>query len=406
VPFPSNIAVATADLNFPSLGHNPTGRVISLERKREIYAVCSKYDVIIVEDEPYWYLQFPSAAAEEAKSRGLPSPPPPSPTSEQHNPTHSSGYPFLDSLTPSFLSIDTDGRVVRLDTFSKTVAPGCRLGWITAQPAIAERFQRINEQTTQQPSGFVQSLISELVLGPSDEQQQQPARSAFSLLRTAQEKAAFRGWDMAGWVRWLEGLRGSYERRMVRMCRILDAGSRLVTSAPVPGDDATMIAVHSTPLYSYTWPRGGMFIWLRAHLESHPLWNARTPNNPNFPVLNGPALSTALMVWLTTKPFLVLVATGSMFSADEKIRQEEGWAYYRVCFAAEAEENIDRAAHRFVQGVHAFWEVEDVKVIERLLKELETQANGNVEELVAAAAGAAAGAGDEEVSKLGWYMGC
>ncbi|KAK4241450.1 pyridoxal phosphate-dependent transferase [Achaetomium macrosporum] len=377
-----------------TLGHNPTGRLISLERKREIYAVCSKYDVIIVEDEPYWYLQFPSAEAEEAKSRGLPPPP----ASQPRKPAHSSGYPFLDSLTPSFLSIDTEGRVVRLDTFSKTVAPGCRLGWITAQPAIVERFQRINEGTTQQPSGFVQSLISELVLGPSSPSstpQQQSARSAFSLLRTAHEKAAFKGWDMSGWVRWLEGLRGSYERRMVSMCRILDAGSHLVTFTPVPGDDAT-IAVNSTRLYTYAWPRGGMFIWLRAHLESHPLWNVRTPN-PKFPVLNGPALSTALMVWLTTKPYLVLVATGSIFSADERIREEEGWAYYRICFAAEAEENIDRAAHRFVQGVHAFWEVEDVEVVERLLEELETEANGNVEEL---------GAEDEEVIKLGWYMGC
>jgi DNA-binding transcriptional MocR family regulator len=61
---------------------------------------------------------------------------------QQLPPVHSYGYPFLDSLAPSFLSIDVDGRVVRLDTFSKTIAPGCRLGWITAQPAIIERYVR------------------------------------------------------------------------------------------------------------------------------------------------------------------------------------------------------------------------------------------------------------------------
>ncbi len=29
-----------------------------IERKRELYAICSEYDVIIIEDDPYYYLQF------------------------------------------------------------------------------------------------------------------------------------------------------------------------------------------------------------------------------------------------------------------------------------------------------------------------------------------------------------
>jgi DNA-binding transcriptional MocR family regulator len=119
------------------MGHNPTGIVVSLERRKEIYAVCSKYDVIIVEDDPYWFMQFPSAKIEEAKSRNLPVP-----VTHPAAPQKSSGYAFLDSLVPSYLSIDTDGRVIRLDTFSKMVAPGCRLGWVTAQPALIERFIR------------------------------------------------------------------------------------------------------------------------------------------------------------------------------------------------------------------------------------------------------------------------
>lgn len=119
------------------MGHNPTGWVLSVQRRKELYAVCSKYDVVIVEDDPYWYLQFPSAAVEEARSRGQAPP-----VVEEHVPSKSSGFDYIDSLTPSFLSVDTDGRVIRLDTFSKTVAPGCRLGWITAQPALIERFQR------------------------------------------------------------------------------------------------------------------------------------------------------------------------------------------------------------------------------------------------------------------------
>jgi DNA-binding transcriptional MocR family regulator len=370
--------------------------VLSVERKNEIYTICSKYDVIIVEDEPYWYLQFPSAATEEAKSRGQPLPPFPQPPTQQS----SSGYPFLDSLTPSFLSLDTDGRVVRLDTFSKTVAPGCRLGWITAQPSLIERFERITESTTQQPSGFVQSLISELVLGSSP--QNQLAKSAFSRLFSSSSPSlfsrgdpkSFTGWDTSGFIRWLAGLRGAYERRMARMCRILDSGATLISTTPLRPSSSSPwspMNVTKTQLYTYSWPRGGMFIWLRAHLETHPLWLVPCPN-PKFPVLDGPTLSNALMVWLTTKPFRVLVATGSMFSANEEIRKEEGWAYYRICFAAEAEENIDRAAERFVEGVKAFWEVRDVGVVEKLLGEL--GASGEVQTV------------GEDVSRLGWYMGC
>lgn len=120
------------------MGHNPTSGVLSVKRRKEIYKLAVEFDIIIIEDDPYWYLQFPSAVAEEAKSRGLAIPQ----ETDVYKPAKSSGYEFIDSLVPSYLSVDTEGRVIRLDTFSKTVAPGCRLGWITAQPAFIERFQR------------------------------------------------------------------------------------------------------------------------------------------------------------------------------------------------------------------------------------------------------------------------
>lgn len=120
------------------MGHNPTSGVLSLERRKAIYELCCKYDIIIVEDDPYWYMQFPTAAADEARSRNLPAPM----SKPQQTPVKSSGYEFLDSLMPSYLSIDVEGRVIRLDTFSKTIAPGCRLGWITAQPRFIETLTK------------------------------------------------------------------------------------------------------------------------------------------------------------------------------------------------------------------------------------------------------------------------
>ncbi|KAK4189603.1 pyridoxal phosphate-dependent transferase [Podospora australis] len=368
-----------------TLGHNPTGVLLSVERKKQIYAICSKYDVIIIEDEPYWYLQFPSAAAEEAKSRKASLP---ADLEKQTSSTAKDDDDFMASLTPSFTALDVDGRVVRLDTFSKTVAPGCRLGWITAQPALIERFERINEATTQQPSGFVQALVSSLVLGPSSTSSSTSALSRFSLL-PASKKLSFKGWQTQGFIRWLAGLRGSYERRMVRMCRILDSGSEILSVAQSRRSDWQI--VNKRKLYTFQWPRAGMFVWLRMELESHPLFGARMGNGSP---LKGLALSTALMIFLTTKPYRVLVGTGAIFSATEKIREEEGWKYFRLCFAAEEEDNVDLAAERFVDGVHAFWSVRDMEVIEKLLEEvggLETQSEEE---------------GEQELMQLGGFMGC
>lgn len=270
---------------------------------------------------------------------------------------------------------------------------------------MAERFQRISEATTQQPSGFVQGLISELVLGGGSSQQQAisqknlQARSAFARLLSPAEKATFTGWDMAGWVRWLEGLQGTYERRMVRMCRILDANSSLVTTKS--SSSSSYIKVTTTPLFTYSWPRGGMFIWLRVLFSSHPLFNFACPPGSRFPVITGPLLSTALMIFLTQKPFLVLAATGSMFSATEEIREREGWEYFRLCFAAEKEENVDKAAERFAAGVRAFWEVRDARVVERLLGEVMGMGEGEGVEGLMMGMGVG-----EDVTRLGWGMGC
>lgn len=380
------------------MGHNPTGILLSLERRKALYAICSKYDVIIVEDDPYWYLQFPSAAVEEGKSRNrAPNTdndpmassllhPVDSTTTEEPSRKNKSGYAFLDSLVPSFLNLDTDGRVVRLDTFSKTVAPGCRLGWITASPALVERYVRIAETSTQQPSGFVQSVISELVMG------QQPAavvRSWLSL-RSDVERAGFTGWQTDGWVRWIEGLRGEYERRMNRMCRLLDEGAVWVKQGtPRAAADSDVCVLTKTQLYDFDWPRGGMFVWVRVYLENHPLFGVPSSDGANL--IDGTALSTGLMLFLTKKPYLTLVSPGMMFSSTETVRKEVGWQYFRLCFAAESEENVDACSRRFAQGVKKYWGLKKAEELEDILKDYPMSAQDE---------------GEEQVGNLGMYMGC
>jgi DNA-binding transcriptional MocR family regulator len=339
------------------MGHNPTSGVLSLERRRELYEICSKYDVIIVEDEPYWYLQFPSAEIEEARARNKPIPE----CKVANTLPKKSGYPFLDSLVPSFLNIDVDGRVIRLDTFSKTVAPGCRLGWVTSTPAICERIIRISESGTQQPSGFVQSIIAENIMGP------QPEATAAFASRSRKDQATFTGWKTEGWVRWLAGLRGEYERRMNAMCSLLEEHAyQLKQSTPVRDADSDWGVITKTKLYEFEWPRGGMFLWVKVHFEEHPLFKA-TGSQGN--VIDGTALSTALMIFLTHKPYLVLVSPGIMFSASPQIAAERGWAYYRLCFAAETDEKNSACSAQFGQGVQKFWRIKKVAELEALLEE-------------------------------------
>lgn len=257
-----------ASTNGPSsIGQNPTGGTLSVERRRQIYAVCQKYDVIIVEDDPYWNLQYPSAQELQAQhrkssvNRAL--------SERNYNAGRkSSGYKFLDSLVPSYLSIDTDGRVVRLDTFSKTIAPGCRLGWITAQPAFIERLARISESSTQAPSGFVQAMVAELILG-----QQVDDGSADS----AKSKDTERAWKMDGWVRWLEGLRAGYEQRMQQMCSGLEEGKYIALDTQRAdefslsgNEEDSWEVLEKVQMYDFAWPTGGMFVWVKVNYESHP----------------------------------------------------------------------------------------------------------------------------------------
>lgn len=79
---------------------NPSGATLSLPRRRELLAVAHQYGLPVVEDDPYGEIWF-----------GEPPPPP-------------------------LRALDED--VVYLGTFSKTLAPGLRTGWVAAPPPLAE----------------------------------------------------------------------------------------------------------------------------------------------------------------------------------------------------------------------------------------------------------------------------
>ncbi|KAJ8676210.1 hypothetical protein QAD02_011996 [Eretmocerus hayati] len=114
-------------------GSNPVGNVYSHERKVEIYKLAQKYDFLIMEDDPYIFMHF------------------------------------LNKQPQSLLSMDVDGRVLRLDSFSKLMSSGLRLGMVTAPKPIIERLQLHVQSSTIHPSSLSQVLVSKLLETWSDE---------------------------------------------------------------------------------------------------------------------------------------------------------------------------------------------------------------------------------------------
>jgi len=85
-------------------GANPVGTSILIERKKEIYKIAQEYNLIILEDDPYYFISY-------AKER-----------------------------VTSFLSLDVDGRVLRFDSFSKIMSGGIRLGYVTCPEYLIQRI--------------------------------------------------------------------------------------------------------------------------------------------------------------------------------------------------------------------------------------------------------------------------
>jgi len=199
-------------------------------------------------------------------------------------------------------------------------------------------------------------MIAELIMGP------QAKFEEFSKKSKA-DQSSFSGWQVGGWVRWLEGLRGMYERRMNRMCSILDEGSfQLKQGTPLKTSESDWAVISKTKLYSFDWPRGGMFVWVKVHYESHPLFK-----------LGGPRLANAFWLFLTIKPHSVLVAPGAMFSPTDEIREAEGWKYFRLCFAAVNEDDVDKCSERFSNAAKAFWLIKDEKELEGIEEIVDAQ---------------------------------
>lgn len=108
--------------------HNPSGATLSLDRRRMLAELADRYELLIVEDDPYGAIRF----------NGEPLPP-------------------IASFTD---------RVVYLSTFSKIVAPGFRVGWMIGPPEVMSLATRAKQAADLHTSSFSQLLLTQLVSRP------------------------------------------------------------------------------------------------------------------------------------------------------------------------------------------------------------------------------------------------
>jgi 2-aminoadipate transaminase len=119
---------------------NPTGVTLSLTRRYDLIALAEEYGIPIVEDDPYGQLRF---EGEHLKPLVMLD-------AEYEGCEGSGGY---------------TGNVIYTSTFSKTLAPGLRLGWIVAPKDVAAKIVQMKQGTDLHTSSFDQMVAYEVARG-------------------------------------------------------------------------------------------------------------------------------------------------------------------------------------------------------------------------------------------------
>lgn len=103
---------------------NPAGITMPESRRREIIDIARKYDILIVEDNPYSELRY-------------------------------GGDP-----QPMIHAMDNTGQVISIGTFSKVLAPGFRIGWLIADTAIIDKLVTVKQTADLCTSPFLQKIAA------------------------------------------------------------------------------------------------------------------------------------------------------------------------------------------------------------------------------------------------------
>jgi 2-aminoadipate transaminase len=105
--------------------HNPAGVTLSLEKRRRLLELAARYDFLIFEDDPYGELRFEG------------------------------------ETLPTMLELDDSDRVVYASSFSKTVCPGIRVGYLVGPEQVIAEIMKRATNTYISPSMVSQSIVAE-----------------------------------------------------------------------------------------------------------------------------------------------------------------------------------------------------------------------------------------------------
>ena len=105
---------------------NPTGRSLSVPRRRELVETCARHNLPLIEDDPYGALSY-------------------------------SGEPY-----PKMLNMNPDG-VIYMGSFSKVLTPGIRLGYVVAPPPLVRRLELAKQAADLHTSQLTQMVVHEVI---------------------------------------------------------------------------------------------------------------------------------------------------------------------------------------------------------------------------------------------------
>ena len=115
---------------------NPGGTTLAEGRRHELVLLADRYGIPIIEDDPYGQLRFEGEHLT------------PLIVLDRENLRRDDGYSI--------------GNVIYLSTFSKTLAPGLRLGWIVAPPEVISKLVQLKQGADLHTSTFVQMVAYEV----------------------------------------------------------------------------------------------------------------------------------------------------------------------------------------------------------------------------------------------------
>jgi len=152
---------------------NPTGWTMPIRLRRDFLALCTRLRVPIIEDDTYRDLHFGTT--------------PP----------------------PSLHSLDTQSVVIYLRSFSKVLAPGLRLGWLSAAKAIVEQLALIKQRADPHTQNLAQFVIGDLIEGGTFDTHLTGLRTEHRRRRDALA-AALQRHGAANYLRWTNPDGGLY----------------------------------------------------------------------------------------------------------------------------------------------------------------------------------------------------